>query len=1171
MPLPTPQRAASGSSSALLVLVLVLALVCAFPWFAAAQSTGAISGTVTNAATGQPIQAIRVIAFQTGSGFFTTSVLTNASGAYTLTGLPAGSYAVNTFNSAGYIDEVFDNLTCRGVCDTSLATPVAVGTGTTSGIDFALERGGTISGTVRNASTGAPVANVFVRPFEASDRFRPAAVPTNSSGFYSITGLVPGSYLLATQNTAGFVDEIIGNVQCVGICDDADVFARGVPITVGQAQLITGQDFSLDVGGTVTGKVTDAATGSPLANVALLAYERRNGQPRQVAFAQTSATGDYTIGGLTTVDLFVFTSASGYINEAFDNVACPGFCRPEQATSGTPIPVTLGNTVAGRNITLDRGGSVTGRVVDAVTQAPIAGVEVVPITRQNGTVVRMSGATTNASGVYTLTGVPLGSIEVFTGGNHGYANQIYGGPDCIGACRDVVRASAGTRLNVTAAGVTGIDFSLRRGGRISGVVTDAVSNSPLANVEVEVLAIVGGTLSPLDSVRTDAAGAYTSQVGLATGAYLVVAFDNQGHVPQVYNGVNCVGGDECLELALGGTVSLIPVTAGVTAANKNFTLLPGGSVTGTVTEVGGSAAARLDVSLYKRAASGLKLVQRTSVGTSGQYVVRGLMTGTYVAFTTSRTNLANEIYNDVACDGACTPAAAGTSGTPIAVTTGAPTTGINFVLRPRTEPGAPTNLRASVTAFNAAFTWDPPSSVVGGAATSYILEAGLSPGTTIATAPVAGTSFVAPGVPPGRYYVRIRGVNGAGTGPPSTELVLDVLPGGSAPLLPPQNVSAFVTGSRLTLTWTPPAGQAPTGYIVEAGTAAGLSNIGTLPVSTTSFWYEPVPNGVYFLRVRSRDGLTISTPSAEVMVVVGAVASPPDPPLNLQYTAVGPTLTFQWLAPAAGTPTSYVLEVGSATGLSNLAVFATGSPATSITFNGVPPGRYYVRLRATNAAGTGTPSNEIVVDVSATVPLPTPIARWKLDGNAADDLGVWNGTPVALTAATDRKGTAGGAVSFDGVSSYIDIGPLHPPNTRFSIAFWMKPAVSTTTTGYLLENEIVGDAGGNVGFRVFQQASSLYFQTQGGTGGTVFTAMQPADTQRWVHVVGVYDGQARLYVDGALVAQSAVGTSFGTGFQRLQIGRDVNLATSYWKGLLDDMQLFDRALTVPEITALFQQ
>jgi predicted phage tail protein len=97
--------------------------------------------------------------------------------------------------------------------------------------------------------------------------------------------------------------------------------------------------------------------------------------------------------------------------------------------------------------------------------------------------------------------------------------------------------------------------------------------------------------------------------------------------------------------------------------------------------------------------------------------------------------------------------------------------------------------------------------------------------------------------------------------------------------------------------------------------------------------------------------------------VVGGVAAPPSPPNFTSHAVSGSTVTLNWAVPTGGTPTSYIVEAGSASGLSNLAVANTGSAATTISFAGVPPGTYYVRLRAVNAQGASVVSNERTIVV----------------------------------------------------------------------------------------------------------------------------------------------------------------------------------------------------------------
>jgi hypothetical protein len=92
---------------------------------------------------------------------------------------------------------------------------------------------------------------------------------------------------------------------------------------------------------------------------------------------------------------------------------------------------------------------------------------------------------------------------------------------------------------------------------------------------------------------------------------------------------------------------------------------------------------------------------------------------------------------------------------------------------PLPAPGAPQALAYSVSGRTVMITWSPP--VLDPTPTGYILEAGSSPGASnLAVTPVAGTSFVAGGVPPGTYYVRVKAVNSVGSGPATADLTVVV-------------------------------------------------------------------------------------------------------------------------------------------------------------------------------------------------------------------------------------------------------------------------------------------------------------------------------------------------------------------------------------------------------------
>ena len=92
----------------------------------------------------------------------------------------------------------------------------------------------------------------------------------------------------------------------------------------------------------------------------------------------------------------------------------------------------------------------------------------------------------------------------------------------------------------------------------------------------------------------------------------------------------------------------------------------------------------------------------------------------------------------------------------------------------------------------------------------------------------------------------------------------------------------------------------------------------------------------------------------------------PTAPAGLVASASGSTVSLTWRAPGGGgTPAAYIVEAGSASGLANLASFSTNSTATSFSAGGVANGTYYVRVKATNPAGTSSASNEVILVVGA--------------------------------------------------------------------------------------------------------------------------------------------------------------------------------------------------------------
>ena len=188
--------------------------------------------------------------------------------------------------------------------------------------------------------------------------------------------------------------------------------------------------------------------------------------------------------------------------------------------------------------------------------------------------------------------------------------------------------------------------------------------------------------------------------------------------------------------------------------------------------------------------------------------------------------------------------------------------------------------------------------------------------------------------------------------------------GAAAPPEPPLNLSAAVDGNTLTLTWQAPlSGSTPLGYLVEASLSPGGAVIAEFLVLDPSFVRSAVPNGVYYLRVRSGNAEGISAASNEVVVSVpgaGVCPSPPNAPTDLSANVQIKLVTLTWARPAEGcAPTGYVVQAGSAPGLNDLAVFNVGGVTTLQV--SAPAGAYFVRVFAVNAYGGSGTSNELMV------------------------------------------------------------------------------------------------------------------------------------------------------------------------------------------------------------------
>ncbi len=156
---------------------------------------------------------------------------------------------------------------------------------------------------------------------------------------------------------------------------------------------------------------------------------------------------------------------------------------------------------------------------------------------------------------------------------------------------------------------------------------------------------------------------------------------------------------------------------------------------------------------------------------------------------------------------------------------------------------------------NVTITWTAPPFT---SASHYILEAGSSVGSTnigTFTVPVAHTS-IGGAVPTGTSFVRLRASNACGESAASSDVFFIV---GSATTIPDPPTTwtyVFASGFAVTVQWTP--SPSASGYLLEAGSTPGQSDLGTFALPVASFAAAGVPSGVYFVRVRAFNAAGLS-------------------------------------------------------------------------------------------------------------------------------------------------------------------------------------------------------------------------------------------------------------------------------------------------------------------------
>jgi hypothetical protein len=444
-------------------------------------------------------------------------------------------------------------------------------------------------------------------------------------------------------------------------------------------------------------------------------------------------------------------------------------------------------------------------------------------------------------------------------------------------------------------------------------------------------------------------------------------------------------------------------------------------------------------------------------------------------------------------------------------------------------------------------------------------------GSLSVTAPVDGNT-----APPGPYMLFIVDTNGV----PSVAAMVR-LPAPSEDMTPPTapgNLTATASIGSVKLAWLASTDNVGvTAYNVHRSTTSGFTPTAANRIGQTAATIYTdtaiTAAGTYYYVVTAQDArANISTPSNEAPATVALDTTPP---------------TVSMTAPAAGATVIGVVTVTASAsddvGVAGVQFYLDGTtpigtevtgPGPNYTFNWAttPPlnGAHTLSARARDGAGNMTMSSAIAINVANPANLVVAYSFNEGTGTTVTDLSGNNLNGTVVNATWTAAGKFGSALSFNGSTSYVDLGnPTALKMTgSMTLEAWIKAAANPADDGQIIAKsdgtgwqlKTTPDTGPQT-FGVQVMASS-------GTAGQRYsTTVRSLNT--WYHIAAVYNataGTLSTYVNGVLdngTLRNTVPTAQVDAAVNVNIGR--RTGGFYFNGIIDEVRIYSRALSQPEI------
>jgi hypothetical protein len=455
------------------------------------SGTGAISGRVTQFSGGDGIENVFVYADKLDCPYGSGSAYTDMDGYYVIEDLVDGKYEVNTGNDSIFVDVYWNDKPLWSEPD----TVIVVSNDTTPDINFSLRVGGKITGRVTIPWTDDHFIDIYAEDTLNIAEYSGEAIilSDSNSASYEIRQLPTGTYKVSTYTGDSLVDKYY---------NDKPDWASADPVSVTMGSTISGINFTLALGGKITGTVT--LPGAAFVYVAVEALNTVTGEFYSgYGFNLSGSSAGYEVAGLPTGTYKVNSvNLQGYLDEYYND-------KPDE-TSADLVSVTQGSTTPNIDFTLTLGGIIEGTITSSAN-GPLEGIDVYAFSTSNQLLPEGYG-TTDVSGNYRMDGLKTGYYKILASGDSTYAWEYYNGKSSW---------SSADSVHVTEAdSVSGKDFTLDVGGVITGHVYGP-GVMPIADADVATS--LASFLSLVSRSTTTAVDGSYRLGGLQTGYYWVYA------------------------------------------------------------------------------------------------------------------------------------------------------------------------------------------------------------------------------------------------------------------------------------------------------------------------------------------------------------------------------------------------------------------------------------------------------------------------------------------------------------------------------------------------------------------------------------------------------------------------------------------------------------------------